>query len=62
MHKLSTSTFNNDLMIGCLLQVLKGMGIVHEVENADKGENDAPIEKIVIEECGELKEGEDVSI
>lgn len=40
-------------------KVLKGMGIVHEVENADKGENDAPIEKIVIEECGELKEGED---
>ena len=38
------------------------MGIVHEIENADKGENDKPIEDVVIEQCGELKEGEDVSI
>jgi len=40
-------------------KVLKGMGIVHEIENADKGENDAPIEKVVIDECGELKQGDE---
>lgn len=40
-------------------KVLKGMGIVHEIENTDKGENDCPIEKVVIDECGEIKPGED---
>jgi len=40
-------------------KVLKGMGIVHEVENSDKGENDAPIEKVLIDNCGELKPGDD---
>jgi len=40
-------------------KVLKGMGIVHEIENTEKGENDAPKEIVVIDDVGELKPGED---
>jgi len=40
-------------------KVLKGMGIVREIENGEKGESDVPKETTAIDECGELKEGED---
>ena len=43
-----------------LFQVMKGMGIVHEIENTDKGENDKPVNDVVIDECGQLQPGEDV--
>ena len=46
-------------MLG-LFQVMKGMGIVHEIENTDKGENDKPVNDVVIDECGQLQPGEDV--
>merc|ERR1719463_24878 len=36
-------------------KVLKGMGIVHEIENTEKGEQDKPVNPVVIDECGELK-------
>merc|ERR1719381_327176 len=38
-------------------KVLKGMGIVHEIENTEKGEQDKPVNPVVIDECGELKPG-----
>ena len=37
------------------------MGIVHEIENTEKGEQDKPVNPVVIDECGELKPGDDVS-
>jgi len=40
-------------------KVLKGMGIVHEIENTEKGENDAPKQLVVIDDAGELKPGDD---
>jgi len=40
-------------------KVMKGMGIVHEIENTDKGENDKPVNDVVIDECGQLQPGED---
>jgi len=40
-------------------KVLKGMGLVREIENCEKGAQDAPVEKVVITDCGEIKEGED---
>jgi len=40
-------------------KVLKGMGIVHEIENTEKGEQDKPVNAVVIDECGELKPGDD---
>jgi len=40
-------------------KVLKGMGIVHEIENTEKGEQDRPVKPVVIDECGQLKSGEE---
>ena len=36
------------------------MGIVHEIENTEKGEQDRPVKPVVIDECGQLKSGEEV--
>ena len=42
-------------------RVLKGMGVVREMEHT-KTASDKPLKDIVIENCGELKEGEDDGI
>lgn len=41
-------------------QVVKGMGVVREIENSPKGSNDRPVKDVVITKCGELKEGEEL--
>lgn len=40
-------------------RVIKGMGVVRSVEHTITGENDLPTQDVVIEDCGELLEGED---
>ncbi|KAJ2156467.1 peptidyl-prolyl cis-trans isomerase cpr6 [Coemansia sp. RSA 552] len=40
-------------------QVLKGRFVVKAVEQAETGEQDRPVEAVVIENCGELRAGED---
>ncbi|KAL0089646.1 peptidyl-prolyl cis-trans isomerase D [Phycomyces blakesleeanus] len=42
-------------------KVLKGKGIVREMENL-KSKNDKPLEDVVIEDCGEIPEGADDGI
>eukprot|EP00898_Chlorokybus_atmophyticus_P007911 jgi/Chlat1/8120/Chrsp75S07596 len=41
------------------MKVLKGMGLVREMENAEKDANDRPIKEIVIADCGEIGSGEE---
>ena len=43
-------------------RVLKGMGVIRLVENTPTAGSDKPIKICVIENCGELKEGEDDGI
>ncbi|XP_043917984.1 peptidyl-prolyl cis-trans isomerase D isoform X2 [Protopterus annectens] len=43
-------------------QVLKGMGIVKMLENADVKEESKPVKPCIIADCGELKEGDDWGI
>ncbi|KAK3100451.1 hypothetical protein FSP39_020087 [Pinctada imbricata] len=40
-------------------KVLKGMGVVKEIEQTQTGENDKPLEPCVISDCGELAPGQD---
>ncbi|KAG0262554.1 Peptidyl-prolyl cis-trans isomerase D [Mortierella polycephala] len=40
-------------------KVLKGISVVREIERAPKGNGDAPLQPVVIADCGELAEGED---
>ncbi|KAG2425391.1 hypothetical protein HXX76_013805 [Chlamydomonas incerta] len=37
-------------------RVLKGMGIVREIEQTETGENDRPVQPVEITDCGELSE------
>ncbi|KAJ3029122.1 UNVERIFIED_CONTAM: hypothetical protein HDU68_000077 [Siphonaria sp. JEL0065] len=34
-------------------RVIKGMGVVRRIENCEKGDNDKPIEDVLISDCGE---------
>lgn len=36
-------------------KVLKGMDVVHKVENTKKGQQDRPVEDVSIDDCGEIK-------
>ncbi len=38
-------------------EVLKGMGIVNEIEVSPVGENDRPVKEVRISDCGQLEEG-----
>ncbi|CAO3567443.1 unnamed protein product [Mortierella alpina] len=40
-------------------KVLKGISVVREIERTKKGDGDAPLEPVIIADCGELAEGED---
>lgn len=40
-------------------KVLKGMGVVRSVEHVVTGENDRPVQDVVVVDCGEIAEGED---
>eukprot|EP00736_Rhodelphis_marinus_P012471 Rmarinus@m.13127 len=40
-------------------RVLKGMGVVRELENTKTGENDKPVSPCAIHDCGVLADGED---
>ncbi|KAF9976531.1 Peptidyl-prolyl cis-trans isomerase D [Actinomortierella ambigua] len=40
-------------------QVLKGQSVVREIERTPKGQGDAPLQPVLIANCGELAEGED---
>ncbi len=35
------------------------MEVVHEIENTPKGSNDAPLEPVLIADCGEVEKPED---
>ncbi|EGG15116.1 tetratricopeptide-like helical domain-containing protein [Cavenderia fasciculata] len=37
-------------------QVVSGMDVVHKIENTKTDRSDAPLEPVIIENCGELKE------
>eukprot|EP00126_Sphaerothecum_destruens_P015766 Sdes_comp9809_c0_seq1m1341 len=37
-------------------RVLKGMGLVHTIENMPTGESDKPVQDVVIQDCGELSD------
>ncbi|KAK6168345.1 hypothetical protein SNE40_020899 [Patella caerulea] len=39
-------------------KVLKGMGVVRELENQETGENDKPVKDCVISDCGEILPGQ----
>ena len=39
-------------------KVLKGMSVVREIENCQKGSNDVPLKTFIIKECGPLSPGE----
>ncbi len=43
-------------------EVLKGMGIVNEIEVMATGENDRPVEEVKIAKCGQIPTGEDFNI
>ncbi|XP_041457780.1 peptidyl-prolyl cis-trans isomerase D-like [Lytechinus variegatus] len=40
-------------------RVLKGIGLLKEIESSKTGENDVPIRRVEISDCGELQPGED---
>ncbi|KAF9967192.1 Peptidyl-prolyl cis-trans isomerase D [Mortierella alpina] len=40
-------------------KVLKGISVVREIERTKKGDGDAPLEPVIIADCGELAEGQD---
>ncbi|KAF9179736.1 Peptidyl-prolyl cis-trans isomerase D [Haplosporangium sp. Z 767] len=40
-------------------KVLKGISVVREIERTPKGNGDAPLQPVIIANCGELAEGED---
>ncbi|XP_020221199.1 peptidyl-prolyl cis-trans isomerase CYP40 [Cajanus cajan] len=40
-------------------RVLKGMGVVRSVEHVVTGDNDRPIQDVLVVDCGEIPEGED---
>ncbi|WVZ25772.1 hypothetical protein V8G54_004316 [Vigna mungo] len=40
-------------------RVVKGMGVVRSAEHVVTGENDRPTQTVVIEDCGEIPEGQD---
>ncbi|KAH7279231.1 hypothetical protein KP509_37G011700 [Ceratopteris richardii] len=40
-------------------RVVKGMGVVRNIEHTPTDDKDMPIEEVLISNCGELKEGED---
>ena len=41
-------------------QVIKGMEVVREIENLKTDSDDMPEEDVVIENCGEIKDGEEI--
>lgn len=43
-------------------EVLKGMGIVNEIEVLKTGESDRPIKEVKIQDCGQLTKGSDYGI
>lgn len=36
-------------------QVLKGMGVVYDIESMETGANDKPVKDVIIKDCGELQ-------
>lgn len=40
-------------------RVIKGMGVVRSIEYITTGESDYPTQDVIIEDCGEIPEGED---
>lgn len=40
-------------------RVVKGMGVVRNIEHTPTGDQDCPLEEVLIANCGELREGED---
>ncbi|MCO5573160.1 hypothetical protein L7F22_026926 [Adiantum nelumboides] len=40
-------------------RVLKGMGVVRNIEHTPTGDQDRPVEEVLIANCGELQEGEE---
>eukprot|EP00761_Pharyngomonas_kirbyi_P013111 gb/GECH01013138.1/.p1 GENE.gb/GECH01013138.1/~~gb/GECH01013138.1/.p1 ORF type:complete len:370 (+),score=109.78 gb/GECH01013138.1/:1-1110(+) len=41
-------------------RVIKGMGLVREIENMNTGENDRPVSTVKIDQCGEVEAGEEL--
>ncbi|KAI5065200.1 hypothetical protein GOP47_0019895 [Adiantum capillus-veneris] len=40
-------------------RVLKGMGVIRNIEHTPTGDQDCPLEEVLIANCGELQEGEE---
>lgn len=40
-------------------RVLKGMGVVRNIEHTPTGNDDVPVDEVLIADCGEILEGED---
>ncbi|KAL2537394.1 Peptidyl-prolyl cis-trans isomerase CYP40 [Forsythia ovata] len=43
-------------------RVIKGMGVVRSIEHVTMGDNDCPIDDVLISDCGEIPEGADDGI
>ncbi|CAH9124329.1 unnamed protein product [Cuscuta epithymum] len=43
-------------------KVIKGTGVLRSMEHVQTGENDCPVDDVIISDCGEIPEGEDDGI